>query len=50
MKVTRSIKSSPGGLRGRTYLDLQKLTDNYDPKVNYTAQQLATLLEGTSWG
>ncbi len=42
-------KTSPGSIQGLRYLDLPKNIPDYDPRKDYTSEELATALTGATW-
>ena len=46
---TDSKKTSPQGIWGLRYLDLSKIVKSYNPRRDYTTEQLAAALKGTTW-
>lgn len=47
--ATDSKKTSPQGIWGLRYLDLSKIVKNYNPRREYTTEELAAALKGTTW-
>lgn len=46
---TEARKTSPGGSMGLRYLDLSKMIADYNPRREYTGEELAAALRGTTW-
>ncbi|MFO0159261.1 MAG: PD-(D/E)XK nuclease family protein [Alphaproteobacteria bacterium] len=42
-------KVSPNGLQGFRYLDLAKQVQGYDSKRNYSSEELASAIKGSTW-
>jgi hypothetical protein len=42
-------KVSPGGIQGLRYIDLSKVSELYNPRIDYTASQIAEMLRSGSW-
>ena len=47
---TDAKKTSPGGIMGLRYLDLSKLLPAYNPRKDYTSEELAAALERENLG
>jgi hypothetical protein len=46
---TDAKKTSPGGIWGLRYLDLSKILTAYNPRKDYTSEELATALKDATW-
>jgi hypothetical protein len=46
---TNARKSSPGGIWGMRYLDLPKVVKGYNPRNDYSVDELADLLKVATW-
>lgn len=46
---TDAKKTSSGGIMGLRYLDLSKILPAYNPHKDYTSEELAAALNGTTW-
>jgi hypothetical protein len=46
---TDAKKTSPGGLMGFRRLDLSKILAAYDPRKDYTSEELGAALNGSTW-
>ena len=46
---TDARKTSAGGIMGLRYLDLSKIVPGYNPRKDYTSEELAVALKGTTW-
>lgn len=46
---TDAKKTSPGGIWGFRYLDLPKILPAYNPRKDYTSEELAAALNGATW-
>jgi hypothetical protein len=46
---TDAKKTSPGGIMGLRYLDLSKILPAYNPRKDYTSEELAAALKGATW-
>lgn len=46
---TNFRKTSPGGIFGLRYLDLPKIIPAYDPRRDYTSEEIAIALTGATW-
>jgi len=46
---TGARKTSPGGIMGLRYLDLEKIVPNYNYRKDYTSFELAKALNGVTW-
>jgi hypothetical protein len=46
---TDAKKTSPGGIMGLRYLDLSKIFPAYNPRKNYTSEELAAALKEGTW-
>ena len=46
---TDAKKTSAGGIMGLRYLDLSKIVPAYNPRKDYTSEELAAALKGTTW-
>jgi hypothetical protein len=46
---TSAKKTSPGGIQGLRYLDLSKIVPAYNPRKNYTSEELAVAVKEATW-
>jgi hypothetical protein len=46
---TDARKTSPRGMMGMRYLDLTQIVPKYNPRKNYTSEELAVALTGATW-
>jgi hypothetical protein len=46
---TEARKTSSGGIMSLRYLDLSKIVRTYNPRKDYTSEELAAALKGTTW-
>ncbi len=46
---TDAKKTSAGGIMGLRYLDLSKVVPAYNPRKDYTSEELAAALRGATW-
>ena len=46
---TDAKKTSPGGIWGLRYLDLVKILKEYNPREDYTSEELAAELKEATW-
>jgi len=46
---TDAKKTSPGGIMGLRYLDLSKILPAYNPRKDYTSEELAAALREATW-
>lgn len=49
LAATDARKISPSGIRNLRYLDLSKIFAGFNPRREYTTNELATALKGTTW-
>ncbi|HUN86785.1 MAG TPA: hypothetical protein VMU48_20560 [Terracidiphilus sp.] len=47
--ATDSKKTSPQGIWGLRYMDLSKIIKDYNPRREYTTEEMAAALEETTW-